>query len=122
MTIAREYLDCLGDIREAIDKARRFMTGLTYEQFAADEKTAFAVVRCLEIIGEAARKIPTAVRQQQPQIPWREMTGMRDVLIHDYMGVNYRVVWNTIQHDLPPLIPLIDQMLAAGAQGEQPTP
>lgn len=52
------------------------------EQFAADEKTAFAVVRCLEILGEAARKIPESIRTRYPQVPWREMTGMRDILIH----------------------------------------
>lgn len=111
MTVPREFLDYLGDIREAIAKAQKFVAGMTAEQFAADEKTAFAVVRCLEIVGEAARKIPEPVRAQHPQIPRREMMGMRNVLIHDYMGVNYSVVWNTVQNDLPPLLPLLEQLI-----------
>jgi uncharacterized protein with HEPN domain len=115
MTVPREFLDYLGDIRDAVVKARQFVAGMTYEQFAADEKTAFAVVRCLEIIGEAARKIPEAVRTRYPQVAWREMTGMRDVLIHDYFGVNLRVVWNTVQNDLPPLKPQIEQIIADNA-------
>jgi uncharacterized protein with HEPN domain len=111
MTQPREYLDHLGDIRDAVGKARQFVAGMSYEQFAADEKTAFAVVRCLEIVGEAARKIPVAVRTRYPHVPWREMAGMRDVLIHDYFGVNLRVVWNTVQNDLPPLKPQIPRAL-----------
>jgi uncharacterized protein with HEPN domain len=95
-----------------VAKAQKFLAGMTYEQFAADEKTAFAVVRCLEILGEAARKIPEFIRTRYPQAPWREMTGMRDVLIHDYFGVNLRVVWNTVQKDLPPLKLQIEQIIA----------
>jgi uncharacterized protein with HEPN domain len=115
MTESREFLDYLGDIRDAVAKAQLFVAGMTYEQFAADEKTAFAVVRCLEIVGEAARKIPVAVRTRYPHVPWREMTGMRDILIHDYFGVNLRVVWNTVQNDLPPLKPQIEQIIADNA-------
>lgn len=70
------------------------------------------MVRCLEIVGEAAKKIPESVRAQNPQVPWSEMTGMRDVLIHDYFGVNLRVVWNTVQNDLAPVTSMIDQILA----------
>lgn len=77
------------------------MAGMTFEQFSQDDKTAYAVVRALEIIGEATKKIPDAVRDQYPQIPWREMAGMRDKLIHDYFGVNLGVVWKTVQEDLP---------------------
>jgi uncharacterized protein with HEPN domain len=70
------------------------------------------VVRCLEIIGEAAGRIPAPLQAQYPQLPWREMTGMRHVLIHDYMGVNYRVVWKTVQEDLPPLFAPLARMIA----------
>ncbi len=71
-----------------------------------------AVVRCLEIIGEAAGRIPASLQAKYPGLPWREMTGMRHVLIHDYMGVNYRVVWKTVREDLPPLLPQLAKMIA----------
>jgi len=112
MTPPREHLDYIADIRNAVAKAQQFVATMTYEQFGADEKTIFAVVRCLEIVGEAARKIPETTRKRYPQVPWREMTGMRDVLIHDYFGVNLRVVWNTLQNDLPPLKPQMEQIIA----------
>ena len=60
-------------------------------------------MRCLEVIGEAAKKIPAGFRSRHPQVPWVEAAGIRDVLIHDYIGVNLQVVWKTIQEDLPPL-------------------
>lgn len=112
MTDSREFLDYLGDIRDAIVRAQKFVGGMTFEQFAADEKTTFAVVRCLEIVGEAARKVPASVRARYPRVPWREMAGMRDILIHDYFGVNWRVVWKTVQDDLPPLKPEIELIIA----------
>lgn len=112
MTAPREFVDYLCDIRDAAAKARQFVARMTFDQFAADEKTAYAVVRCLEIIGEAARKVPEPVRARYPQMPWQEMMGMRNVLIHDYMGVNYRVVWNTVQDDLRPLAPELERMIA----------
>jgi uncharacterized protein with HEPN domain len=103
--------DYLADILDASGKISKFINGMDSAQFAGDEKTFFAVVRCLEIIGEAARKIPPSVREQHPQVPWREMTGMRDKLIHDYMGVNVTVVWKTITEDLPALEIQIYQIL-----------
>jgi uncharacterized protein with HEPN domain len=115
MTAPRDYVTYLGDIRDAAQKAQQFVAGMTFDQFETDEKTAFAVVRCLEIIGEAARKIPKAMQANYPEIPWREMMGMRDVLIHDYMGVNYGVVWKTVQQDLPPLLPQITRIIDANS-------
>lgn len=112
MTEQRELLDYLGDIRYAVAKAQEFVAGMTYEQFAADDKTSFAVVRCLEIIGGAARKIPAPVRSRSPRVPWHETVGMRGILIHDYISVNLRVVWNTEQNDLPPRQPQIEQIIA----------
>jgi len=108
MNDARQFVDYLCDICDAVAKAKQFVAGMTYEQFAADEKTAFAVVRALEIVGEAARKIPESTQAQYPHVPWREMMGMRNILIHDYFGVNLHVVWNTVQNDLPPMKPQIE--------------
>ena len=111
MKAERNPVDCLSDILDASGKISNFISGLDSAQFAADEKTFFAVIRGLEIIGEAARKIPTSVCGKCPQIPWREMTGMRDKLIHDYMGVNVTVVWKTITEDLPAMESKIRQPL-----------
>ena len=77
-----------------------------------DDKTIFAVVRALEIIGEATKRIPQTVRDQEPSVPWRAMAGMRDKRAHDYIGVNLTVVWKTASEDLPGLKPTIQRMLA----------
>ena len=111
MSSERAYLDYVRDMLESARKALDFVQGMEYEEFASDEKTQFAVVRALEIIGEAAKKIPPDVRETYSEIPWREIAGTRDKLIHDYIGVNLPVVWRTIQHDLPPLIGQLETML-----------
>jgi uncharacterized protein with HEPN domain len=99
---ARDYLDYLTDIVEGASKAVGFVRGMTFEQFESDERTLFAVVRALEIVGEAPKRVPESVRTQRPTIPWVSMIGMRDKLIHDYFGVNQLVVWKTVTEDLPP--------------------
>ena len=76
----REYVDYLQNILYAMEKAESFIEGMDFAAFEADEKTTFTVVRALEIIGEAAKKIPPEVRQKYPDVPWREMAGMRDKL------------------------------------------
>ncbi|MFZ5918750.1 MAG: DUF86 domain-containing protein [Chloroflexota bacterium] len=112
MTEQREYLDYVEDVLDAIEKVAQFTEGMGFEQFVEDEKTAFAVIRALEIIGEAVRKIPLSVRNRYAAIPWREMAGMRDKLIHDYFGVNLAVVWKTVTTDLPALEPEMRRILA----------
>ena len=88
-----------------------FVQGMAYESFVADDKTVFAVVRALEIVGEAAKKIPQPVRDRHPELPWRSMAGMRDQLIHDYVSVNLEVVWKTVKEDIPALLPMIQRVL-----------
>ena len=106
------YADYLEDILDAIAKVENFIKGTTFDKFAADDKTAFAVIRALEIIGEATKHIPKRVRKSYPKVPWREMAGIRDKLIHDYFGVNLKVVWKTATEDLPKLDPEIRRILA----------
>ena len=86
MKAGRDHRDHLEDIPQAAQKALDFVQGITYEDFLVDDKTAFAVVRALEILGEATKRIPQEIRDLAPQIPWRSMAGIRDKLIHDYVS------------------------------------
>jgi len=81
---------------------------MSYEMFAADKKTVNAVIRSLEVLGEAAKRIPPSFRKINPEIPWSKMAGMRDVLIHDYMGVDLKTVWKVTQDRLPELKQLLE--------------
>ena len=87
-----------------------FTSGMDYESFAADKKTVNAVIRSLEVLGEATKQIPALFRKKHPEIPWSKMAGMRDVLIHDYMGVDLRTVWNVVRERLPELGSLLERI------------
>ena len=112
MNSEREYIDYLEDILDAISKITKFIEGMTSDQFAKDDKTSYAVIRALEIIGEATKHIPDHVRQKYTKVSWREMAGIRDKLIHDYFGVNIEVVWKTVTEDLSGLKSEIMRILA----------
>lgn len=107
----REYRDYLRDIWEAVNDAESFVEGMSFEEFVKDKKTLNAVVRSLEIIGEAAKNIPVEVRERYGTLPWKKMTGMRDKVIHAYFGVDTKTLWNTVKHDLPPLRQLVQKIL-----------
>lgn len=101
----------LRDILENMRLAEEFVRDMTPEEFSGDRKTAYAVMRCLEVIGEAAKNVPASVREGHSAIPWKDMAGMRDRVIHFYFGVSYEKVWRTVKVDIPAIRPLIAQVL-----------
>ena len=111
MKSKRLYLDYLRDILENVEKAIEFSTGMSNTEFFEDEKTIFAVIRAIEVMGEATKKVPKSVREKYTYVPWREMAGTRDVLVHEYFGVNLEVIWKTVKDDLPSLIPYLEQVI-----------
>ncbi len=107
----REYGDFLQDILDSIDYIEDFLTGYEADDFLNDKRTVFAVLWCLHVLGEAAKHIPKQVRDQYPEIPWEDMTGMRDKVVHGYFGINLEVVWDTATRDLPQVKPLVERAL-----------
>ncbi len=91
--------------------AEDFIRGLSYEEFARDKKTFNAVVRALEGIGEAAKNVHGTVRKKYPAVPWKEMAGMRDKVIHFYFGVNREAVWLAVKDRIPTIRPMIEQVI-----------
>ena len=91
------------DILEALQRIEDYTTGLDYVAWQQDQKTIDAVIRNFEIIGEAARHVPEDIQKLWPAIPWANMMGIRNVLIHEYFGVDIEVVWKTVREDLPSL-------------------
>jgi uncharacterized protein with HEPN domain len=91
----------LEDILNAIGKIEKYTRNMSKEEFVSNELVIDGVIRNLEIIGEATKKLPKSFRQQYPQVPWKKIAGMRDVLIHDYSGIDIEVIWDTIKEKLP---------------------
>ena len=98
------------DILEAIDKIERYIKSLTYETFAKNEMVADAVIRNLEIIGEASRNIPENVRERYADIPWKRMIGLRNITIHEYFGVDLGIIWEIVTRNLPETKPKLAAM------------
>ena len=93
----------LDDILEAIEKIDAYKKGYSYQKFTSNSMMVDAILRNLEIIGEATKKIPADHKNAQPQIPWKKIAGIRDILIHEYFGVNLEIIWDVVINKLPEL-------------------
>lgn len=110
----RADIEFLEDTKEAVLRINTYTGNLSYEQFLGDKKTQDAVVRNLEIIGEAAKNISEQLKNKYPQIRWKDLAGVRDKLIHHYFGVNFDIVWNIVKQELPELLSQLEEILRAG--------
>jgi uncharacterized protein with HEPN domain len=97
----RDFLLFLEDIMVCIEKLEKYTQGLTFDQFSKNEMAVDAVIRNFEVIGEAVKKIPKELKQKYPDVEWNEATGFRDVLIHDYFGIDLEAVWDTLKKNVP---------------------
>lgn len=107
----RETEDFVRDILDSTIAIEEFIKGATFSNFIKERKTNFAVIRAIEIIGEATKNIPKSFRSKYAEVPWDEMAGMRDVLIHRYFGVDMEVLWLTATKNVPRLKVLISKVI-----------
>ena len=105
----RLYLE---DMRDCCAKVNRYTAGMTLERFVADERTFDAVMRNLEITGEAARQVNEDIKQRYPEVEWRSIAGLRDVAIHAYPAIDEEIVWDVVQHKVPELLERVERILA----------
>jgi uncharacterized protein with HEPN domain len=106
----RDFSDYIKDILVSIQDVEEFTFGMEFDEFLKDKKTIKAVIRSLEVLGEASKKIPESIKSKYPHIPWKRMVGMRDKLIHQYFGVDLEIVWNVIKSELPSIKVPIEEM------------
>ena len=109
--MSKNYRVYLQDINEAIAKIEKYTRNLTFTQFKNNELVIDGVVRNLEIIGEAAKKLPNQVKEKTPDVEWKKIAGLRDILIHEYFGVDLEIIWDIIKNKLPKLKERINQTL-----------
>jgi len=107
----REYRLLLNDIMWAAEAIEAFTTGMSFEEFVDDDKTISAVLYKFAIMGEATKMLPDEVRAEYPDIPWRSIAGLRDKVIHGYIGVDYELLWETIELKIPAVIRCLHNIL-----------
>lgn len=107
----KDYKVYLNDILHSMKLTQDFTNGLSIDEFRKDDKTQFAVIRCLEIIGEATKRLPDEFRELNSDIPWKAMAGMRDKLIHGYDVVDSEIIWTTITKTIPKIITKISDLI-----------
>jgi uncharacterized protein with HEPN domain len=109
--VSRDVRLYLEDIVSACEKIGRFTHGMTQESFVADERTYDAVLRNLEVLGEAAKRVPDATRQEMPEVPWRAIAGFRDFVAHVYFALDDAIVWSAVQDEVPKLCQSVARFL-----------
>jgi uncharacterized protein with HEPN domain len=118
MSPARRDADYLGDIAEAMRRIIAYTEGLTYAGFLEDAKTQDAVIRNLQVLGEAVKRLSPAMRRAHPALPWREMAALRDKLVHDYFGIRHTIIWAVARQELPMLLPQVEALLSQLSEGK----
>jgi len=106
----RSYKLYVNDILESIKRIENYTIDLSYEDFIENDLVRDAVLRNLEVIGEAAKSIPDEVRDQYPDVPWRRIVGLRNIVIHEYFGVDFENIWKIVKENIPEVKPFIKQV------------
>lgn len=108
---SRDWKLRISDMLECIARIKEYTNEISFEQFQSDKKTIDAVLRNLEIMGEAVRYIPETVQERYSDLPWAEIRAMRNIVAHEYFGVNLNIIWNTTQSNLPPIVTKLEEIL-----------
>lgn len=117
MTAPRDHRDFLNDMVQACRSIIRFAEGMTLDDYLADERTRYAVMRAYEILGEAVRHLPDPLKSAAPDIPWATMAAVRNRIVHGYFGIDDSILFTTIDQDLKPLLPRLEALARAHGVG-----
>jgi uncharacterized protein with HEPN domain len=109
--MSRDWTFFLEDIQESCSRVLRYTMGMTFDQFKKDDKTYDAVMRNLEIIGEASKRLPDNIRAMMPEIEWSKATGLRNIVAHAYFGISDEIVWDVVQNKIPSMKETVDRFM-----------